>query len=149
MSGTEDRMPKECSAFHALSAALCCFYQRKSFFGVKVGVAWRWDVSISKPFGAPKDTGFLGGTRGSLHFANPIWSEGSSSGIWPAAEKRAPFLCLGQNSVVCDTFRLPEMIFHAGVTKYDKAVFPSFSLSLCLFSHVQSEFKVAESPGSV
>lgn len=33
-------MPKECSAFHALSAALCCFYHRKSFFGVKVGVAW-------------------------------------------------------------------------------------------------------------
>lgn len=28
-------MPKECSAFHALSAALCCFYHRKSFLGVK------------------------------------------------------------------------------------------------------------------
>lgn len=67
-------MPKECSAFHALSAALCCFYQRKSFFGVKVGVAWRCDVRISKPFGAPKDTGFLGGTRGSVRFANPICS---------------------------------------------------------------------------
>lgn len=76
MSGTEDKMPKECSAFHALSAALCCFYQRKSFFGVKVGVAWRCDVRISKPFGAPKDAGFLGGPRGSLHFANSIWSDG-------------------------------------------------------------------------
>ncbi|XP_076976347.1 breast cancer anti-estrogen resistance protein 3 isoform X2 [Tamandua tetradactyla] len=33
---TEDRkMPKECSALHTLSAALCCFYHRKSFFGVK------------------------------------------------------------------------------------------------------------------
>ncbi|XP_036901414.1 breast cancer anti-estrogen resistance protein 3 isoform X2 [Sturnira hondurensis] len=28
-------MPKECNAFHALSAALCCFYHRKSFLGVK------------------------------------------------------------------------------------------------------------------
>ncbi|XP_004689824.1 PREDICTED: breast cancer anti-estrogen resistance protein 3 isoform X2 [Condylura cristata] len=28
-------MPKECSAFHALSAALCCFYHRKSFLGLK------------------------------------------------------------------------------------------------------------------
>ncbi|XP_055258204.1 breast cancer anti-estrogen resistance protein 3 isoform X2 [Moschus berezovskii] len=28
-------MPKECSAFHALSAALCCFYHRRSFLGVK------------------------------------------------------------------------------------------------------------------
>ncbi|XP_004635773.1 breast cancer anti-estrogen resistance protein 3 isoform X2 [Octodon degus] len=28
-------MPKECNAFHALSAALCCFYHRKSFIGVK------------------------------------------------------------------------------------------------------------------
>ncbi|XP_004451069.1 breast cancer anti-estrogen resistance protein 3 isoform X1 [Dasypus novemcinctus] len=28
-------MPKECSALQALSAALCCFYHRKSFFGVK------------------------------------------------------------------------------------------------------------------
>lgn len=34
-------MPKECSAFHALSAALCCFYHRKSFLGVKVSVALR------------------------------------------------------------------------------------------------------------
>ncbi|XP_048207949.1 breast cancer anti-estrogen resistance protein 3 isoform X2 [Perognathus longimembris pacificus] len=28
-------MPKECNAFHTLSAALCCFYQRKSFLGIK------------------------------------------------------------------------------------------------------------------
>ncbi|KAM9691870.1 breast cancer anti-estrogen resistance protein 3 isoform 3-T4 [Dama dama] len=28
-------MPKECNAFHALSAALCCFYHRRSFLGVK------------------------------------------------------------------------------------------------------------------
>ncbi|XP_062960104.1 breast cancer anti-estrogen resistance protein 3 isoform X3 [Cynocephalus volans] len=28
-------MPKECSAFHAVSAALCCFYHRKSFIGIK------------------------------------------------------------------------------------------------------------------
>ncbi|KAM5269275.1 breast cancer anti-estrogen resistance protein 3 isoform 3-T9 [Hipposideros larvatus] len=28
-------MPKECNAFHTLSAALCCFYHRKSFLGVK------------------------------------------------------------------------------------------------------------------
>uniref|UniRef100_A0A8C3WNP2 BCAR3 adaptor protein, NSP family member n=1 Tax=Catagonus wagneri TaxID=51154 RepID=A0A8C3WNP2_9CETA len=28
-------MPKECKAFHALSAALCCFYHRRSFLGVK------------------------------------------------------------------------------------------------------------------
>ncbi|XP_008072798.1 breast cancer anti-estrogen resistance protein 3 isoform X2 [Carlito syrichta] len=28
-------MPKECTAFHALSAALCCFYHRKSLIGVK------------------------------------------------------------------------------------------------------------------
>ncbi|XP_004582098.2 breast cancer anti-estrogen resistance protein 3 isoform X2 [Ochotona princeps] len=28
-------MPKECNAFHALSAALCCFYHRKSLMGVK------------------------------------------------------------------------------------------------------------------
>lgn len=41
------------------------------------------------------------------------------------------------------------MILHAEVTKYDKAVFPPFSLSLCLFFPVQSEFEVAESPGSV
>ncbi|XP_024421140.2 breast cancer anti-estrogen resistance protein 3 isoform X2 [Desmodus rotundus] len=28
-------MPKECNAFHTLSASLCCFYHRKSFLGVK------------------------------------------------------------------------------------------------------------------
>ncbi|XP_051041532.1 breast cancer anti-estrogen resistance protein 3 isoform X1 [Phodopus roborovskii] len=28
-------MPKECNAFHALSAALCCFYHRRSFLGGK------------------------------------------------------------------------------------------------------------------
>ncbi|XP_040088219.1 breast cancer anti-estrogen resistance protein 3 isoform X2 [Oryx dammah] len=28
-------MPKECNAFRALSAALCCFYHRRSFLGVK------------------------------------------------------------------------------------------------------------------
>ncbi|XP_053446284.1 breast cancer anti-estrogen resistance protein 3 isoform X2 [Nycticebus coucang] len=28
-------MPKDCNAFHAVSAALCCFYHRKSFLGVK------------------------------------------------------------------------------------------------------------------
>lgn len=32
------KMPKECKAFHALSAALCCFYHRRSFLGIKVGV---------------------------------------------------------------------------------------------------------------
>lgn len=61
----------------------------------------------------------------------------------------APFLCLGQNSLVRDTSRPPGMILDAKATKYDKAVFPPFSLSLCLFSHVQSESEVAESPCSV
>ncbi|XP_049628157.1 breast cancer anti-estrogen resistance protein 3 isoform X2 [Suncus etruscus] len=28
-------MPKECNAFHALSAALCCFYRSKTLLGVK------------------------------------------------------------------------------------------------------------------
>lgn len=47
---------------------------------------------------------------------------------------RVPFLCLGQNSVVRDTFRLPGVTLYAKVTKYDKAVFSCFLfVSLFLF----------------